>query len=177
MNDLTITITGWAATTPTVRLSAQGIEMSSFRLASTPRYFDRNAGVWTDGRTEWFTVRCFRSSAVTVAQSVKKGEPVIVTGKLRTHEWTTNDGLDRVDLQIDATGVGHDLTRGISAFSKATVATASDEPGEPADDEAAAGTGSSDELEPEDLDEDLDGSDGDGDPEFAGTASAAGTAA
>lgn len=176
MNELTITITGWAATTPTVRLSTQGIEMSSFRLASTPRYFDRAAGAWTDGRTEWFTVRCFRSSAVTVAQSVKKGEPVIVTGKLRTHEWTTNDGLDRVDLQIDATGVGHDLTRGISTFSKATVTAAAGEAQEPADDDAGESAGGTDEVEPQDL-EDLGEVDGDAEPEFAAGASAAGTAA
>lgn len=119
MNDLTMTVNGWVATDPKQHVGPSGVRLTSFRLASTSRYFDREKGEWVDGRTEWFTVRLFRAAAITVAESVRKGQPVTVHGRFRTHEWESDNG-PRVDLQIDATSVGHDLTRGVATFSRAT---------------------------------------------------------
>jgi len=118
MNDLLITVTGWVATDPRLYVGTQGVRMTSFRLASTSRYYDRNAGTWADGQTEWFTVRLFRSAAVLVLESIKKGQPVVVHGRLRTNEWTAESG-PRTDLVIDAQSLGHDLTRGIAKFDRA----------------------------------------------------------
>ncbi|WNM25294.1 single-stranded DNA-binding protein [Demequina capsici] len=118
MNDLTLTVGGWAATDPKLHVGAGGAAMCTFRLASTPRRFDRGAGEWVDGSTEWFTVRVFRAGAVTVHESVRKGQPLMVTGRLRTNVWEAADG-PRTDLQVDATAVGHDLTRGIATFTRA----------------------------------------------------------
>ncbi len=118
MNDLTMTVSGWAATDATVHVGPTGTKMTVFRLASTSRYFDRTASEWVDGKTEWFTVRTFRSAALTVADSVRKGQPVTVTGRFRTSEWQADAGT-RTDLVIDATSVGHDLTRGIATFRRA----------------------------------------------------------
>lgn len=119
MNDLTITVTGWVATAPRHVVGPTGTSLTSFRLASTSRYFDRDKGVWVDGNTEWFTVRTFRSAAITVMNSVDKGQPVVVNGRLRTHEWNAEAG-PRTDLIIDATSVGHDLTKGVAVFTRAT---------------------------------------------------------
>lgn len=119
MNDLTMTVTGWVATEPRHVVGPTGTRLTSFRLASTSRYFDRDKGVWADGNTEWFTVRTFRNAAITVMNSIEKGQPVVVQGRLRTHQWDADAG-PRTDLVIDALSVGHDLTKGVATFTRAT---------------------------------------------------------
>jgi len=118
MNELTITVSGWVATDPKFLVGAQGARMTTFRLASSARYFDREKGSWVDGGTEWFTVRVFRGAAALVNESVAKGQPVVVHGRFRTSTWQSESG-PRTDLIIDATGVGHDLTRGTATFQRA----------------------------------------------------------
>ena len=107
----------------------EGWAYARFRLACTPRFL-RN-GEWTDAETTWISVRATNRLALNVRDSIKKGDPVVVMGKLRTHTWTNPEGerLDR--LVVEATGMGHDLTRGTSAFIR-TVTTSS-----PSDQEAA----------------------------------------
>lgn len=118
MNDLIMTVNGWVATDPSQHVGPTGARLTSFRLASTSRFFDRDKGEWTDGRTEWFTIKVFRNAAITVANSIKKGQPVTVHGRFRTNEWE-GEGGTRTDLVIDATSVGHDLTRGTAEFTRA----------------------------------------------------------
>ncbi|WP_062520039.1 single-stranded DNA-binding protein [Demequina silvatica] len=120
MNELIITVSGWAASDAKLFVGQGDLALTSFRLASTPRYFDRDKNAWVDGVTEWFTVRTFRSAAVTVEKSIKKGMPVVVTGRLRTSTWEAKDG-PRVDHIIDASAVGPDCTRGmVKEFARAT---------------------------------------------------------
>ena len=118
MNDLIMTVNGWVATDPSQHVGPTGARLTSFRMASTSRFFDREKAEWVDGRTEWFTVKVFRSAAITVANSIHKGQPVTVHGRFRTAEWE-GEGGPRVDLVIDATSVGHDLTRGTAEFTRA----------------------------------------------------------
>jgi single-strand DNA-binding protein len=137
MNDLTMTVTGWVATEPRHVVGPTGTRLTSFRLASTSRYFDRDKGVWADGNTEWFTVRTFRSAAITVMNSIEKGQPVVVQGRLRTHQWDADSG-PRTDLVIDAVSVGHDLTKGVATFTRATAdaSLVDDAPSEAGDQDA-----------------------------------------
>lgn len=123
MRDLNMTLTGWVAADPNyvITRDGDGIPMCTFRMGQTARYRDRSTGEWTDAKTEWFTVRVFRDAAVSVARSIKKGQPVIVEGRMRTHEWVDNENNKRVTLQIDANAVGHDLSFGISDFTRAVV--------------------------------------------------------
>lgn len=130
MNDLIITVTGWVATDPKLHVGPSGISMASFRLASSSRYYDRAKESWADGATEWFTVRGFRASALFIAESIAKGQPVLVHGRLRTNTWQAEDG-PRTDMVLDVISVGHDLTRGIARFTRAvqdSVAAADDTP-------------------------------------------------
>jgi single-strand DNA-binding protein len=143
MNDLIMTINGWVATEPSQHVGPTGARLTSFRMASTSRFYDREKAEWADGRTEWFTVKVFRSAAITVANSIHKGQPVTVHGRFRTAEWEGAEGGTRVDLVIDATSVGHDLTRGTAeftrAFGDATLAPdAGDADGHPAEPEGPA---------------------------------------
>lgn len=132
-NAMVTTVVGWAATAPR-EIHAGRVPYTSFRLASTPRHFDRARGVWVEGRTEWLTVKAFRGTALNVALSVQKGQPIIVTGRLRTEEWQGENGT-RSSLVLEASALGHDLTRGRSTFVKTTHVAA-----EPAE-EGAPGMG------------------------------------
>ena len=123
-------ITGYAGTE--VEMRGNGT-VSAFRLACTPRI--RTKGGWGDGNTTWIEVSCFRTGRARRA-SVRKGDPVVVVGKLRTNVWE-KDGQTHERLVLEADMVGHDLNRGTSAFRRRPRLAPADsrEPGEPADDE------------------------------------------
>lgn len=122
MNELTVTISGWVATDPKLTVVPGGADLVTFRLATTSRYFDRANNEWRDRDTEWFTVRVFRAAGQLVSRSLRKGQPVLVVGRLHSHEWKADSGV-RVDLVIDAQAVGHDLTKGVADFTRAVVET------------------------------------------------------
>ncbi len=114
-NEMMTTAVGWAATKPKEITAGTDVPFTSFRLATTPRFFDSRRGGWVDGRTEFMTVKVFRDQALNVALSIDKGDPVIAYGRMRTEEWTS-EGVVRTSLVIEASAVGHDLARGTSDF-------------------------------------------------------------
>jgi single-strand DNA-binding protein len=125
-------ITGYAGSEVEVRGNGT---VSAFRLACTPRV--RTKSGWADGNTTWIEVSCFRQLAEHVAASVRKGDPVMVVGKLRTSVWE-KDGQTHGRLVLEADTVGHDLNRGTSAFQRRPRLSSTDtrEPDEaPPDDE------------------------------------------
>ncbi len=114
-NDVYVTVTGWVAKKPELRVTADKTEWTTLRVASTPRR--RNAaGEWTDGKTEWFEVKAWGELAENIWKSVETGHPVVVTGRLSTDEWQTSEGADRKNLVIHAQAIGHDLARGRTTF-------------------------------------------------------------
>lgn len=115
MSNDTITITGLVATTPRLITTGDGLTISSFRLASTQRRFDKDTEKWIDGETNWFTVTCFRQLATNVGRSINKGERVIVTGTLRIREWDNGEKVGTT-VEVEADAVGHDLTWGLATF-------------------------------------------------------------
>lgn len=105
------TVVGTVITTPVTRSGSAGEEFLAFRMASTVRRRDYTTGEWRDGSTLYLTVTCRRRLMSGVVHSLAKGDPVIVTGELRTNEYTTRDGVARTDLELSATAVGPDLAR------------------------------------------------------------------
>lgn len=112
-----ITITGTVGTDPRHIVTQAGVDIASFRLASTHRRYDADAQKWVDGETNWYTVTGFRNLAVGVANSIRKGEHVIVTGNLRVRVWEDND-KSGINVEIDAHAIGHDLTWGTTVYTK-----------------------------------------------------------
>ena len=113
----TITITGLTATDPRHLITSEGVAISSFRFASTDRRYNRATDKWEDGDTTWFTVSAFRGLAENVKASVKKGERLIITGRLRIRDWETDDRKG-TDVEIEADAIGHDLTWGTTQFTR-----------------------------------------------------------
>lgn len=112
MHEPLITIVGNVAWPPRLRTLASGTVVADFRVANTPRNLDKASGQWTDGQTIWFGVTCWRALAENAAASLKKGDRVVVTGRLSSKSWTTEQGEERSGFEIDASAVGVDLSRG-----------------------------------------------------------------
>ncbi|MEV0193814.1 single-stranded DNA-binding protein [Kitasatospora purpeofusca] len=116
MNGTQVTVIGNVATEVTYALTPGGVPVANFRLASTERRFDRAREVWVDGETQWLTVTAWRSLAGHLIDSLAKGDPVVVSGRLRVREWAEGESK-RSRVEIDARSVGHDLSRGTARFS------------------------------------------------------------
>jgi single-strand DNA-binding protein len=119
MNETLVTVVGNVATEPETTVTASGLVFTRFRLATTARRFDNERGGWADGPTSFYTVRAWRALAGNVKESVGLGEPVVVQGRLRVRE-DEKDGRRYISAEIEATAIGHDLTRGVARFSRAT---------------------------------------------------------
>ena len=117
-----ITLTGLVATAPRHLVTSEGLPITSFRLASTQRRFDRSQEKWIDGETNWYTVTAFRQLALNSNASVDKGQRVIVTGRLKIRDWE-NGERSGTTIEIEAESIGHDLSWGTAAFTR-SVSTA-----------------------------------------------------
>ena len=116
MNDTHITLHGWVGGEVRYR-DVRGTSVATLRVAVTPRV--RRNGEWTDGETTWFTVTAWRALADRVAESVNRGDAVVVHGRLSTRTWQDDKGQDVTSLEVEAVYLGHDLSRGTSVFTKA----------------------------------------------------------
>ncbi|MFJ6460008.1 single-stranded DNA-binding protein [Streptomyces sp. NPDC091387] len=116
MNETLVTLVGNAATGVEFRETASG-GMARFRFAVTPRRWDREKQLWADGHTSFYTVWAWRTLASNLTGSVSVGEPLVVHGRLKVRE-EEREGQRRTFVDIEATAVGHDLTRGTSAFRR-----------------------------------------------------------
>lgn len=112
-----ITLTGLVATVPEFKRIRDDVELTSFRLASSQRYFDRAAGNWVAGETNWYTVSAFRHLAGNVRESVHKGDRVVVMGRLRIRRWESGE-RNGTAIEVDAESIGHDLAWGIARYAR-----------------------------------------------------------
>lgn len=122
----TLSVTGLVATTPRHLVTQDGLPITSFRLASSQRRFDRNQNKWIDGETNWFTVTAFRQLAINSAGSINKGDRLVVAGKLRVRDWDNGERAG-TSVEVEADSLGHDLTWGSSVFTR-TVLVRESEP-------------------------------------------------
>jgi single-strand DNA-binding protein len=118
INDANIDLAGFIASEPSFKRLDSGTSTAKLRVAYTERRFNRETGEWGDGPTSFVTVLCWRTLADNVAVCLRKGEPVLVRGRLRVREYEGKDGSRGTETEIDASSVGHDLSRGVAHFSR-----------------------------------------------------------
>lgn len=112
-----ITVRGFVATEIKSSTTPGGVATASFRLGSTDRRYDRASGTWVDGNTNWFTVQGYRQLAGNMGCSIKKGQRVIIVGRLKMRSWEKDGRIHHV-AEIDAESVGHDLMWGSANFTR-----------------------------------------------------------
>ncbi|WP_018773389.1 single-stranded DNA-binding protein [Arthrobacter sp. 131MFCol6.1] len=160
-----ITVRGFVASEIRSATTPGGVATASFRLGATERRYDRGSSTWVDGNTNWFTVQGYRQLAGNIGCSIKKGQRVIVVGRLKMRSWE-KDGRVYHDAEINAESVGHDLMWGSANFTRSAGAGSQTTagPGSP----GAPGIGDRDGGGPQSQPEDA-GADGDGGTDHHGT--------
>lgn len=98
--------------------SQDGQGSARFRILVRERRFDRATNRFVDAAPSFFTVLSWRNLADNVKESIRRGDPVVVSGKLRVREWRSDDGSHGAIAEISASSVGHDLARGRSRFER-----------------------------------------------------------
>lgn len=119
MRDVRTTIVGNATGDPSILRGGTEPFTVLVRVAVNGRYFDSETGRFEDRRAEYFNVFLRRHLARHVLRSVHRGDPLIVTGRLGSSEWTTAEGQTKYSMTIEGEGIGHDLTFGASVYTKA----------------------------------------------------------
>jgi single-strand DNA-binding protein len=115
--DTNIVIVGNVLTAPEWRKTSNtGHLVANFRVASTSRRLDRETGRWMDGNSLRVRVVCWRKLAEGIAASLTVGDPVVVSGRLYTRDWTDSENNARTSYEMEAVAVGHDLARGRGRF-------------------------------------------------------------
>jgi single-strand DNA-binding protein len=124
MHDTYLTVTGNVVDTPSLRKTKSEHWVANFRIASTPRKFDREKQEWVDGATLFVSVTAWRAIGQNARASLRRGDPVIVYGRYLQREYVKDEKL-RAAYELEAISIGHDLARGTTVFAKATRASAS----------------------------------------------------
>lgn len=140
INETRVTIVGNIGDDPELRFTPSGAAVATFSVACTPRRFDRAANEWKDGEATWYRVNVWRHLAENTAETLHKGDRVIVVGNLASRAWKNEQkGTEGVSWEITADAIGPDLTWATAKVSKSSRRTDRDVP--PPDD-PWAGSGS-----------------------------------
>ena len=117
INEAQVFLAGYVATEPTFRTTTRGKPEAQMRVAYTPRRQNWETGEWSDGPSSFVSVKCWGKLANNVAVCLRKGEPVVVMGRVqvRTYE---KDGAERLSVDVYASSIGYDLARGVARFSR-----------------------------------------------------------
>jgi single-strand DNA-binding protein len=118
--DTTITIIGNLVADPELRYTPTGQAVATFRVASTPRYMDRNTNEWKDGDSLFLSCNVWRQAAENVAESLQRGMRVIVSGRLRQRSYETKEGEKRTVYEVEVDEVGPSLRNASAKVVKST---------------------------------------------------------
>jgi len=120
-----ITIVGNLVDDPELRFLSNGTPVAGFRVASTPRIFDRQTNEWKDGESLFLSCSVWRQYAENVAESLTKGMRVIVTGNLKQRSYETNNGERRTVFEVTVDEVGPALRNATATVARQTRAAQS----------------------------------------------------
>jgi single-strand DNA-binding protein len=118
INEAQVFLAGYVATEPTSRTTTRGKPEVQMRVGYTPRRIDRDTGEWADGPTSFVSVKCWGKLADNAAICLRKGEPVVVMGRIQVREYDAKDGAKRLSVDVYASSIGYDLARGVARFAR-----------------------------------------------------------
>ncbi|MGW4999088.1 single-stranded DNA-binding protein [Streptomyces hydrogenans] len=115
-----ITVVGNLVDDPELRFTPSGAAVAKFRVASTPRTFDRQTNEWKDGESLFLTCSVWRQAAENVAESLTRGMRVVVQGRLKQRSYEDNQGVKRTVFELDVEEVGPSLRNATAKVTKTT---------------------------------------------------------
>jgi single-strand DNA-binding protein len=114
-----VTLVGNLVDDPELRFTPSGAAVANFRVASTPRTYDRQSGEWKDGESLFLSCSVWRPAAENVAESLQRGMRVIVQGRLKSRSYDDREGNKRTVFEIDVDEVGPSLRSATAKVTKA----------------------------------------------------------
>ena len=114
-----ITLIGNLVTDAELRFTPSGSAVANFRIASTPRTFDRQSNEWKDGETLFLPCNVWREQAENLVESLTKGSRVIVTGRLKPRTYETKEGEKRTVIELEVDEMGPSLKNATAKVVKA----------------------------------------------------------
>jgi single-strand DNA-binding protein len=118
--DTPITVVGNLVADPELRFTQNGQPVATFRIASTPRYMDRQTNEWKDGDSLFLSCNVWRQAAENVAESLQRGMRVIVTGRLKQRNYETKEGEKRTVYEVEVDDVGPSLKNASAKVNRAS---------------------------------------------------------
>lgn len=115
-----ITVVGNLVDDPELRFTPSGAAVANFRIASTPRQFDRQTNEWKDGDALFLSCSVWRQAAENVAESLQRGMRVVVQGRLKSRQYETREGEKRTVFEIDVDEVGPSLKYATAKVTRTT---------------------------------------------------------
>jgi single-strand DNA-binding protein len=115
-----ITVVGNLVDDPELRFTPSGAAVANFRIASTPRTFDRQTNEWKDGDALFLSCSVWRQAAENVAESLQRGMRVVVQGRLKSRQYETREGEKRTVFEIDVEEVGPSLKYATAKVTRTT---------------------------------------------------------
>lgn len=115
-----ITVVGNLVDDPELRFTPSGAAVAKFRVASTPRIFDKQTNEWKDGEGLFLTCSVWRQAAENVAESLQRGMRVIVQGRLKQRSYEDREGVKRTVYELDVEEVGASLKNATAKVTKTT---------------------------------------------------------
>jgi single-strand DNA-binding protein len=116
--DVTITVVGNLTDDPELRFTPSGAAVAKFRIASTPRNFDKASNEWKDGEPLFLACNIWRQAAENVAESLTRGSRVIVTGRLKQRSYETREGEKRTVIELEVDEIGPSLKYATAKIAK-----------------------------------------------------------
>lgn len=113
-----ITVVGNLVADPELRFTPSGAAVANFRIASTPRTFDRQSNEWRDGEALFLSCSVWRDAAENVAESLTRGSRVIVQGRLKSRSYETKEGEKRTVMELDVDEIGPSLRYATAKVNK-----------------------------------------------------------
>lgn len=116
--ETSITIVGNLVDDPELRYTPSNTAVANFRIASTPRFYNRDTGQWEDGEALFLTCNAWRKMAENIRESFSKGMRVIVTGRLRQRSFDDREGNRRTVFEVEVDEVGPSLRYATAQVSR-----------------------------------------------------------
>jgi single-strand DNA-binding protein len=117
-NEAQLSVAGYVASEPELVTVGNSIPKLTMKVAWTTRRREPSTGQWVDGNTSFVRVTCWRRLAENLATCLRKGDAVLLRGRLDVRPFTGKDGVRRVSVDVEASHLGHDLTRGVAGFRR-----------------------------------------------------------
>lgn len=120
-----ITLTGNLGADPELKFGASGIAILKARVVTSGR--KKTDTGWEDVDTTWWTVTAFRQLAENAAETLRKGDEVIIVGKVKQRQYDTPEGEKRSVTEVTADWIGPNLKKVSGSLNRVQRAAA---PGE-----------------------------------------------